>query len=87
MKLFPLADVIEFRRDARDRSVEIARQNALRAANDAARKAQLEAAPMRDLDDLIPVLSKRYQVAKAASDKALQELTDALAEREGRSHG
>jgi len=60
------------------------RYAAHRAANEAARKALIRVAPIRDLQDLVPVLSERYGRAKAESDKAFRELADALAELEAR---
>jgi hypothetical protein len=76
--MFSLNNVREFRRDARDRANEIAREASLRAANEAQRKALLDTAPMRDLQDLVPVLSERVRLTKVEYDKAVQELADVL---------
>lgn len=80
---FSLGNVVQFRRESRERSDEIARQSALRAANEAQRKALLDTAPMRDLQDLVPVLSERVRITKAEYDKAVQELADVLSTIEG----
>lgn len=50
----------------------------LKSANDTQRANLLRDAPMRDLDDLIPVLVKRARDAAIASRKAEEELAEAL---------
>lgn len=85
--MFALGRVLEFRSEARERAAEIVRSKALMAANEAARKALIEVAPIRDLDDLVPVLSERVRLTKDEYDKAVRELADVLTELEGRSRG
>lgn len=85
--MFAIGKVLEFRSEARTRAAEIAREAGLRAANEAARKALIEAAPIRDLRDLVPVLSERVRVTKAEYDRATNELAAVLNQLEGRSRG
>lgn len=57
----------------------------LRTANLAQRKNLLRDAPLRDLDDLIPVLVKRARDAAIASRKAEEELAEALLAKQEKS--
>lgn len=86
--------IIPFRRAAQaaiDTPADLAqaqvRYAAHRAANEAARKALVDAAPIRDLQDLLPILDERVRKARAAYDLALRELAGVLLELEERKHG
>jgi len=84
---FGISKVLEFRRESRDRSTEIARQAALKAANEAHRRSLLDSAPIRDLDALVPVLTEQCRQRHALWRQAEQELADVLAELAERRRG
>lgn len=50
----------------------------LKSANDAQRANLLREAPVRDLDDLIPILARKAREAAIAARKAEEELAEAL---------
>lgn len=54
----------------------------LREANLRQRRMLLMQAAPRDLDDLIPILDEQVRAAKASYDRAMEELADALLQKE-----
>lgn len=57
----------------------------LREANLQQRRNLLAQAAPKDIEELIPILDQRVREAKAAYDKAMEELADALLTREALS--
>lgn len=56
----------------------------LKSANLAQRRQLLQMAPVRDLEDLIPILAERCRVTREAAREAEEELAEALLMSEAR---